>query len=84
MSALEKSHLPSTQISGSMLLGERILILLFFCFSSYFLSDFLVYSDGNVVELLEGEEEDDSAALVTRRCVVEVPIHVFCNDLTSF
>jgi hypothetical protein len=47
-----------------MLLGEGILILLF-CFSSHFSSDSLVCSDGNVVELLEGEEEDDSAALVT-------------------
>jgi hypothetical protein len=64
-----------------MLLGERILILLF-CLSSHFLSDSLVYLDGNVVELLEGEEEDDSAALVTRQCVVEVPIHVVlqCSD----
>jgi hypothetical protein len=59
-------HPPSTQISGSMLLGERILILLF-CFSSHFLSDSHVCSDGNVVELLKGEEEDDSEALITHR-----------------
>jgi hypothetical protein len=65
-SALKKSCPPSTQISGSMLLGERILILPF-CFYSHFLSDSLVCSDGNVVELLEGEEENDSAALITRR-----------------
>jgi hypothetical protein len=30
-------------------------------------SDSLVYLDGNVVELLEGVEENDSAALATHR-----------------
>jgi hypothetical protein len=48
-----------------MLLGEHIIVLLFaFLFS---LSNFLVCSDGTIVELLESEEEDDGVALVTHR-----------------
>jgi hypothetical protein len=50
-----------------MLLGEHIIVLysaflLWFLFSP----EFFVCSDGNVVELLE-DEEDDSVALVARR-----------------
>jgi hypothetical protein len=41
--------------------------LLFSHLSFFSLSDFLVCSDGTIMELLEGEEEDDSVALVTRR-----------------
>jgi hypothetical protein len=61
----KKSRSLSAQITGSMLLGEHIIVLLFaFLFS---LSNFLVCSDGTIVELLESEEEDDGVALVTHR-----------------
>jgi hypothetical protein len=50
-----------------MLLGEYIIVLhSVFFFWFLFSPKFFVCLDGNVVELLE-DEEDDSVALVTRR-----------------
>jgi hypothetical protein len=51
-----------------MLLGEHIIVLhCAFLFWFLFSPEFFVCSDGNVVELLKDEEEDDSTALVTHR-----------------
>ena len=65
----QSSTRPGTQVIGSMLLGEHInmfcLFLLFVCAFNRVLSPF---SDGTVVDLLETEEdENDDAALITRR-----------------
>ena len=67
-SASKKPRPPGAQITGRMLLGEHIIVLHLPFFSGFFphLSSF-VCSYGNVVELFEDEEEDDSAALVTHR-----------------
>jgi hypothetical protein len=51
-----------------MLLGEHIIVLYsVFLFWFLFSLEFFVCSDGNVVELLEDDEEDDSMALVVHR-----------------
>jgi hypothetical protein len=70
-SATKKPRPPSTrsdtQAIGSMLLDEHINVLYFpfivymFPYSSTFFS-----SDSSAVEILEDEDEDDSATLVTR------------------
>jgi hypothetical protein len=76
VSATKKPRQPDTllgtQVIGSMLLGEHISLfyplLLFVCVHNRVLS---IFSDGIMVELLEGEEdEDEDAALVTRQRVV--------------
>jgi hypothetical protein len=65
----QSSTHPSTQVVGSMLLGEHFNIflssLLFVLVLNRVLS---LFSDGTMVELLEGvEDEDDDVALDTRR-----------------
>jgi hypothetical protein len=64
----QSSTRPGTQVVGSMLLGEHINML------SYLLLVYVLnrvlspFSDGTVVELLEGEEDDDDdVALNTRQ-----------------
>jgi hypothetical protein len=68
-SAIKKPYYPSTypgtQVTGSMLLGEGINILclswcLFVSLTEYFFS----FLDGSVVELLEGEDEEDGLPLL--------------------
>jgi hypothetical protein len=70
MSATKKPHQlsthPGTQVVGSMLLGEHIDIFLSSLLFIYVLNRVISpFSDGTVVELLEGEEDD--AALDTHR-----------------
>jgi hypothetical protein len=51
-----------------MLLGERINILrLPWCLFASLIEYFFSFLDGSVIELLEGEDEEDSSALATRR-----------------
>jgi hypothetical protein len=58
---------PGTQVTGSMLLGERINILcLHWCLFASLTECFFSFLDGSVVELLEDEDEEDGSALATR------------------
>jgi hypothetical protein len=72
-SVTKKPHqsgtLPGTQVVGSMLLDEHISLfyplLLFVCVHNQVLS---LFSDGTLVELLEGEaDEEEDPTLNTRR-----------------
>jgi hypothetical protein len=66
--ALKKPCPLSTHITGSMLLGEQIIAYVLPFLSGFFLYlGSLVCSDGTLVELHEDEEEDNSAALISRR-----------------
>jgi hypothetical protein len=68
MSASKKPRLPSTHITGSMLLGEQIIASVLPFLSGFFLYlSSLVCSDGTLVELLEDDEEDNSSTLIPRR-----------------
>jgi hypothetical protein len=59
---------PSTQVIGSFLLGERInIICLPWCLFASLTEYFCSFSDGSVVELLEGEDEEDGLTLATCR-----------------
>jgi hypothetical protein len=71
-SATKKSHHPSThpgtQVTGSMLLGDRINIpRLHWCLFVSLTEYFFFFSDGSMVELLEGEDKEDGSTLATRR-----------------
>jgi hypothetical protein len=68
MSASKKPRLPSTHITGRMLLGEQIIASVLPFLSGFFLYlSSLVCSDGTLVELLEDDEEDNSSTLIPRR-----------------
>jgi hypothetical protein len=53
---------PGTQVTGSILLGEHINILrLHWCLFAFLTEYFFSFLDGSVVELLEGEDEEDGS-----------------------
>jgi hypothetical protein len=71
-SSIKKSRQPSThpgtQVIGSMLLGEHFKIFVVIVVCSCSQPSTFPFSDGSVVELLEGEEDEgEDAALNTRR-----------------
>jgi hypothetical protein len=62
----QSSTHPGTQVVGSMLLGEHFNILSSVLFVHVLSRVLFLFSDGTVVELLKGEEEeDDDVALDT-------------------
>jgi hypothetical protein len=71
-STTKKPHHPSThlgtQVIGSLLLCERINILrLHWCLFASLTEYFFSFSDGSVVKILEGEDEEDGLTLATHR-----------------